>query len=349
MKTVRVGIIGFGKVIRGFLELLADKQEYLKSRHQMEIKPVAICDSKEYLLNYDGFDPAELLAIKLSKQAAGENIEGSFSADLQFIVDTYLQTSVELIIEALPPDLHSGEPALSYLTAFLSRKIPVVTVNKSPLVFGFQQLLGLSRKNRTPLKFSGATAASLPTLDTASIALAGTEIYGFEGILNGTTNQLLTEMIKNHSSIEEELDMAIEMKICEPDPAFDVDGWDAAFKTLILARAFLDLSAELQDMEIQGLRGLTYADVEPAIRDGNTVKLLGKAGFDGERLRLRVKPSIITPEHPFYRVDGSCKAITFFTDTMGKLTLIGGASSLRDTAATILKDIVNIYREPFQL
>ncbi len=348
MRRIRLGIVGFGKVIQAFLELISEKKEYLSNRYHLELAPVAICDSTEYMLNCDGFDPAELLALKLAKQASGESMEGSFSSDLQYIIDTYLQTQVDLVIEALPPDLHSGEPALSYLSAFLTKKVPAITINKSPLVFGYKKLISLSKKNQVPFYFSGATAAALPTVDIASIALAGTEIYGFEGILNGTTNFLLSEMINNQTSIEEETTTAVEMKICEPDPAFDIDGWDTAFKTLILARAFIDPEIELSEVDRRGVRNLTYADVEPVLKEGNTVKLLGKSGFEGERLRLRVTPSIITRDHPFYKVEGTSKAISFFTDTMGKLTLVGGATSLKETAATILKDVINICTDSHQ-
>jgi homoserine dehydrogenase len=345
MKSVRIGIVGFGKVIQAFLELLPEKQEYLMTRHHLDLKVVAICDSTEYMLNYEGFDPEELLAMKLSKKASGDSMAGSPASEIQFLIDSYVQTDVNTVVEALPPRRDSGEPALSYLLGFLAKKVAGVPVDKSPLVFGYPQLLATARKSKVALKFSGATAAALPTTDTAAFGLAGADLYGFEGILNGTTNFLLTEMIKNRSSVVDELELAVEMKICEPDPSFDIDGWDTAFKTLILTKAFLDPYQDLRDVEVQGVRGLTYADLESVLASGNTVKLLGKASYEDERLRLRVTPSIITPDHPFFFVDGTGKAITFYTDTLGKLTMIGGASGLRETAATILKDIINIHRD----
>lgn len=345
MKSVRIGVVGFGKVIQALLELLPEKKEFLMSRYHLDLKIVAICDSTEYMLNYDGFDPEELLSMKLAKKATGDSMAGSPASEIQFLIDSYVQTDVNTIVEALPPQRDSGEPALSYLAGFLSKKIPVVTVDKSPLVFGYPQLLASARKAKAALKFSGATAAALPTSDTAAFCLAGADLVGFEGILNGTTNFLLTEMIKSKSSIADELELAVEMKICEPDPSFDIDGWDTAFKTLILTKAFLDPYIDLRDVDVQGIRGLTYADLEPVLAEGNTVKLLGKASYEADRLRLRVTPSIITPEHPFFYVDSTSKAITFFTDTLGKLTMIGGASGLREIAATILKDIVNIHRD----
>jgi homoserine dehydrogenase len=345
MKSVRIGIIGFGKVIRAFLELLPEKADWLKNRFQQDLKIVAICDSTEYMHNPDGFDPGELLAYKLEKMASDRQGRPLDPSEVGYVVGSYLEMGVNVVVEALPPSRETGEPALNYLLSFLNEKVPVVTVNKSPLVYGYQSLYTTARKQRTALKFSGATGSALPTVDTISTALAGADLYGFEAILNGTTNFLLTEMIKNRSDLATELEIAQELSICEPDPLLDINGWDTAFKTLILAKAFIDPYVELPDVQIQGIQGLTYADVAPVVQAGNTLKLLGKAGFENDRLRLRVKPSIITPEHPFFRVEGTTKAVTFFTDTMGRLTLIGGASGLKETAATILKDVLNTHRD----
>ncbi|HNR39554.1 MAG TPA: hypothetical protein PKN61_11005 [Acidobacteriota bacterium] len=345
MKSVRIGIIGFGKVIRAFLELYPDKRDWIKNRYQQDLQIVAICDSTEYMHNPDGFDPGELLAYKLEKIASDKRGRPLDQSEVGYVVNSFLEMGVNVALEALPPTRETGEPALSYLLAFLNAKVPVVTVNKSPLVYGYQTLYTAARKQHIAFKFSGTTGAALPTTDTIATALAGAELYGFEAILNGTTNFLLTEMIKNQSDLATELEIAQELKICEPDPSLDINGWDTAFKTLILAKAFMDPYVELPDVQVQGIQSLTYTDIEPVIQAGNTLKLLGKAGFENDRLRLRVKPSIITPEHPFFHVDGTTKAITLFTDTMGRLTMIGGSSGLKETAATILKDLVNTHRD----
>jgi len=347
MKNVRLGIVGFGKVIRSFLETLPEKHEYIQQRYQLDIKIVSICDSTEYMINADGFIPEELLSHKLSKDSSSDRSSQTLCSDIPMITDSFMQNGVDAVVESLPPDPETGEPALTYLLTFLSRKIPIVTVNKSPLVHGFHQLYQVSQKMKTPFKFSGATASALPTTDIASVSLAGAGIYGFEGILNGTTNFLLTEVIHNKSSLEEEIEMAVELKICEPDPSLDIDGWDTAFKTLILARAFINPFLEIDQIDVNGIRGLTYKEIAPVINQGNTIKLLGKASYREDQFRMRVTPSIITQSHPFYGVDGASKAATFYTDSMGTLTLIGGTSGLKETAAVILKDIINLFRDPF--
>lgn len=344
MRTVRLGILGFGTVVQGFLELLPEKREFILARFHQDIRVAGVCDSTEYLTAPDGIDPERLLGMKLEKVASGEPMGGVLDYDARSLVAAYMDAGVNVVVEALPPNRKSGEPALSYVLSFLNRRVPVVTADKSPLVFGFQPIMAAARQSGVPIKYSAATAAALPTLDTVSVSLAGSELYGFEGILNGTTNFLLTEMIHNKTSIDEETDVAIEMKICEPDPSFDVDGWDTAFKTLILARTFLDPKAELSDVQIQGVRGLTYSDVEPVLRGGNTLKLLGKVSFDDDQLRMRVKPSIIGPDHPFFHVNNTAKGVTFYTDTLGRLTLLSGSSGPKETAATILKDILNVHR-----
>lgn len=342
MRYVKLGILGFGNVARAFLELLPERRGLLRTTHGIDLQVVAICDRTEVCIDPGGFSPESLLASKLEKNVTGDSMGGQPLLHIMDTVDLYRLGGANLILEALSPSRSSGEPALSLLSTFLRAGIPVVTANKSPLVFGYPQLLEASQESGTPFRFGGATAAALPTADLAAVSLAGSTLLGFEGILNGTTNLLLTEMARNQSTLEEELEIAVEMKICEPDPSFDIDGWDTAFKTLILARAFMDPSFELPKVDVQGIRGLAYKDLEPVLSQGKKVKLLGKASYEGEKLRLRVKPSIIPQDHPFYLVDGPSKAITFFTDTLGSITLTGGASSLSGTAAALLKDIINV-------
>ncbi len=345
MKTVRLGILGYGHVVQGLLEQLTEKHDYLKVRYNMDIRVHGICDSTELLTAADGLEPGSLLALKLAKNAAGDPLGGVAGYAPGRVVEDFLSCGVNTVLEALPTRLGSAEPALSWLLAFLEERVPLVLADKSPLVYGFERLLAASRKSRTPFRFGGAAGAALPVADVISTCLAGSELFGFEGILNGTTNMLLSEMIANHSSIEEELEIAKELKITESDPQFDVQGWDTAFKTLILAKAYMDPAARIEDVQVQGLEGITYAHVEPALKKGSTLKLLGKASFEGNRLRLRVKPSVIPPTHPFFPVNGTNKAVTFYTDSVGQLTLFGGASGARETAGALLRDVVNINRD----
>jgi len=344
MRRIRLGMAGFGQVARAFLELLPEKQSYLLQRHDLAIQVVAICDSTEYRLNPEGFDPEELLVHKLAKNSTSYRTDETLSADIPVIIESFIQTGVDVVVEALPADFSSGEPGLSYIRGFLSRGVPVVTTNESPLLLGFEELRTLSRQRNAPLKFGAACAPVLPVVEMATAGVAGAVVYGFEGIFSGIANLLLAEMIHNRSSLAEELAIAAEMDVCPPSQEPEIEGWTTAYDTLLLAKTLMEPRARLADVDVTGLGGLTYENVVPVVEEGNTLKLLGKASYQENRLRLRVTPSIVTPEHPFFRMTGAEKAVILFTDGLGKLILRGGAAGSKEMAHLVLRDIITLFQ-----
>jgi homoserine dehydrogenase len=334
---------GFGQVARSFLELLPEKQDYLHQKYNLAIQVVAICDSTEYRLNPEGFDPEELLAHKLAKNSTSYRTDDTLSSDIPVIVESFIQTEVDVVVETLPPDYSSGEPGLSYLRGFLAHGIPVVTTNQSPLLLAYDELRKISRQRNVPVKFGATLAAVLPVTELATAGAAGTAVYGFEGIFSGIANLLLAEMIHNRSSLADEIEIATEMEVCPPNPAADIDGWTTAYDTLLLAKMLMNPNARLADVEVAGITGLTFDNVAQVVQEGNTLKLLGKASYRDDRLRLRVTPSIITPDHPFFRMNGAEKSVILFTEGLGKLIIRGAAPGTREMAHLVLRDIINLF------
>ncbi|MBN2433330.1 MAG: hypothetical protein JXQ27_17800 [Acidobacteria bacterium] len=344
MRRIRLGMAGFGQVARAFLELLPEKQSYLLQRYDLGIQVVAICDSTEYRLNPEGFDPEDLLVHKLEKNSTSYRTDETLSADIPVIIESFIQTGVDVVVEVLPPDFSSGEPGLSYIRGFLARGVPVVTTNESPLLLAYEELRKLSRQRNVPLVFGATCAAVLPVVEMATSGVAGVTVYGFEGIFSGIANLLLAEMFHNRSSLAEEMEIAAEMGVCPPSPAKDIEGWTTAYDTLLLAKVLMEPRARLVDVDVAGLGGLTFEQVAPVVEEGNTLKLLGKASYQDNRLRLRVTPSIITPDHPFYRMNGAEKAVILFTDGLGKLIISGGTPGSREMAHLVLRDLITLFQ-----
>jgi homoserine dehydrogenase len=194
------------------------------------------------------------------------------------------------------------------------------------------------------LKFSGATAAALPTLDVALYSLAGTEISRIEGILNGTTNHILTRIMEG-ANYEVALKEAQSKGIAETDPSLDVSGWDTASKILIISNAVLKTDFSLDDMKIQGIESIPSKLLDQGREKDKGLKLLGRLWSKGGEYQLEVVLTVIDNSHPLFGVDGTNKGIVFFTDTMNSITVIGGKSDPIGTGAALLKDIVNIYRK----
>ena len=237
---------------------------------------------------------------------------------------------------------------MSYLSCAFQGGWHAVAASKGALVVGLPALRALAAENGVLLKYSGATAAALPTLDVGLVSLAGARIEGIQGILNGTTNYILTRMADG-LDYNDALREAQDKGIAEPDPAHDVGGWDTASKILLITNTCLQTAYVLKDIHVRGIVGLSVDYVQSARREGRAVKLLAPAapGRKGGRWSLDVRPSLVEASHPLVHVNGTEKGITFLTDSMGTVTVTGGRSNPRGAAAALLKDIINIYRPPF--
>jgi homoserine dehydrogenase len=196
------------------------------------------------------------------------------------------------------------------------------------------------------LKFSGAAAAALPTLDVGIGSLAGADVLGIEGILNGTTNFIMTRMGEGQD-YEQALSEAQNKGIAEPDPTLDVDGWDTACKLLLISNAVMRTDFSLGEIQVAGIRGISHELVIKAGQLGKAIKLMGKCSKDepDHSWKLEVGLALLDPSHPLYGVNGTTKGITFYTDTMGSVTVIGGKSDPVGTGASLLKDIIGIYHD----
>jgi len=251
-----------------------------------------------------------------------------------------------VLVECTPSNIKKGEPGLSHLHQALDRGWHVVTANKGPLVVDFPGLKRKAKEKHLALKFSGATAAALPTLDVALFSLAGAEITGIEGILNGTTNYILTRM-EDGMDYREALREAQAKGIAESDPSLDVEGWDTASKILLIANEVLGTEFSMKDVKVEGITNISPHIVNQARKKGKSLKLLGKLTKIKDEFKIEVALSAIDDSNPLFGVDGANKGITFTTDTMDKVTVSGGKSDPRGAGASLLKDIINIYRSSF--
>jgi len=247
-----------------------------------------------------------------------------------------------VFVDCTPSNIRSGEQGLDYTRAALRSGWHVVTANKGPLVVDFRRLSNLARKNGVSLKFSAAAGAALPALDIGLHSLAGAEILSIEGILNGTTNFILTRM-EEGVPYEEALREAQTKGIAEPNPELDVDGWDAAVKLLLIANSVLGIDLRLRDMKVRGISRISPGLLLRAKQEGRSLKLIAKIKRSRGFWRATVSPEIIDQSHPLFGVNGTNKGIAFLTDTMGSITVTGGKSDPRGAAAALLKDIIDIW------
>ncbi len=337
-RTVNLVLMGFGNVGKAFVKLLEEKTSRLRASYELSLFLRAIFKSTGGLIPCAGFKIRDLF----DNWADGLSFHPSWKPNPS-LESVLREIEPGVLVDCTPSNLKSGEPGLTHTRLALDSGWHVVTANKGPLAVDFSGLRKKASRNRLSLKFSGAAAAALPALDVGLYSLAGAEVLAIEGILNGTTNFVLTEMGKGRS-YSGALQEARVRGIAEPDPAYDVEGWDTAVKLLVIGNAVMGLELRLSDISVEGIVDLPAELIERAQREGKSVKLLGRIRREKNGTVASVAPCAIGHSHPLFGVNGSAKGITYFTDTMGDVTVTGGKSDPRGAASALLKDIINIYR-----
>ena len=252
---------------------------------------------------------------------------------------------IDYWIEITHTNIKTGEPGLAHIKTALENRINVVTSNKGPIVLDYRNLKLLAIKNNVELGIGCTTGGALPTVDGGIINMAGAEIKSIEGVLNGTTNFILKNMEDNSTTYLESLEKAKELGIAETDPSLDVEGRDTASKLLILTNVLMNMDKKLEEVKVEGITDITIQDIKQAKNEDKKYKLIGKTINENGIISMTVKLEKLNIDNPLYNVDGKNKAVRYTSDTLGDLTLIGGASGVIPAAASILRDIININRK----
>ena len=340
MKTIRIIVCGFGNVGRAFVRLIEDKQEDLKNRY-------GIVPAIQAVVDIGGAAVADVqgLPLDLLREFAdtGRAIESmaSFGRPGVAGVDVLQSTTADVLVEATPTNLVDGEPARTHINGAIEKGMDVITANKGPVVLFYKDLQDRIQSSGGRLFMSAATAAALPTLDVGKLCTAGARILAIEGILNGTTNYILTRMGKEDCDYKTALRAAQELGIAETDPTLDVEGLDTRNKIILIANQLFDQCLNIADVDTVGITGVRREDMENARAEGQVIKLIGSARWENNRLRVKVAPEALDEAHPLAGVHLSEKGISFDTDTMGRITVTGGHSSPTGAAAALLKDLIH--------
>jgi homoserine dehydrogenase len=215
----------------------------------------------------------------------------------------------------------------------------VVTSNKGPLALKFSQLARASQENKVQFKYEASVGGAMPIINFAHETLSGCKIESIYGILNGTTNYILSRMAKEGSSYEQTLNEAQEMGIAETDPTQDVEGEDAACKVVILANSILKIDATYADVEVRGISQITPESISLAKKEGYLIKLIGEVSKDN----LEVSPRLVKEGSPF-AVEGTLNVATLKTDLADDVTVVGKGAGSVETASAILSDVISIWK-----
>ncbi len=335
---MRIVLAGFGTVGQALAGILHQDVDRFISSHGFEPRVTTIVDSHGSCTNKDGLDLA--LALKVKEKygtVAKYPRKGEKGYDTAKIIS---ESEAEVVVETTPTNFKDGEPGLSNIkTALVSGK-HVVTANKGPLALAMPALLELANHRKLKLRFSGTVGGGTPFLDFAAKCMPGEKIVTVRGILNGTTNYILTRMEEASLSFLQALSEAQKRGYAEADPTNDVGGFDTAAKIVIIANWVLKRRMSLRDLEIEGIREVTARRLKLARASGARIKLLGRLQDSKASVRLEE----VQLDDPVC-IPGTLNALTFSTEHAGDVTLIGPGAGGEHTASAIIRDLVDIRNE----
>ena len=345
-KNVRVIVCGFGRVGRNFARLMDSKRRIVARRYGLTLDLLGVGELNGSVLSASPIPPSGLADYFEAHGNLG-NYPGSGKTGWEGADIIREIKEADVFVETTPTNIQTGEPALSHIHAALSRGMNVVSANKGPFIRSYNSLKSLADSKGTSLKLSAASAAALPILDVAQTCLAGAEIHTIEGILNGTSNFILSRMRIGDEDYEMALAEAQRLGIAESDPALDVEGYDTVNKLALIANVAMEANILPEQISRTGIVDISAEQVRQAAAEGKIMRLLGRAVMDQSgRVSATVAPELLSKNHPLASVDGAEKGVTFTTDTMDRITVAGGKSDPKGAAAALLKDILNIYRAP---
>ena len=347
MKHIRLSLVGFGVVGQGFAELIMTKHDFLKQQYGVDISLVGVANSRHgFVYRQDGLHIPTLLQLTTEK-APLTIYPGASHWDN--VLEGLQASNADILVEVTPTNLRDAEPGMSHIRAALSRGMHVVTANKGPVALAANELILLARQQGVQLRMESTVMAGTPVISTIQEGMAGAQVVAMRGILNGTTNYILSAMSEGRDYVEVLAD-AQAKGYAETDPTADVEGYDAVAKTLILAALVFGHKLKPEQVVRTGITAITREQIQSATDQDKRVKLIAslRMSSNGDRektiLEARVEPTVLPLSDPLARVDGVTNALTIHADTLSEVTIIGPGAGRIHTGQGLLADVLACVR-----
>jgi homoserine dehydrogenase len=331
-------VAGFGTVGQGLVRVLRDKGEHLKAAYGFAPRVIGVVTgSHGTLFDPDGLDLDQLLLAAYDGAVdlySGAPVQRGLS--LGEMLD---EERADTLVEATPSNFNDAQPALRHCLQAFAADAHVVLANKGPVALAYPALMQAAASAGRQLRFEATVMAGTPAISLLQNGLAGARIREVRGILNGTSNYILSQM-ETGMDFDEALELAQVVGYAESDPTDDISGRDAAGKALILSAVVFQRPLVLADVRVQGIRELTRDDIGMALEQGERVRLVVHVSEQG----ARVAPEWLPIEDPLARVSGAMNAISFNTDVLNEVTLVGAGAGGLETGFGLLADLLAIHR-----
>ena len=337
-----IALIGFGGVNRALANIIATDSEKFYYDMGFNLRIVAVSDMfLGSVYSPEGIDLDLLTILPAAQGACAKLPNGKATADNDDIIKN---SNADIVVEATVTDSMTGQPATSHCRWALSAGKHVSTTNKGPLAFAEKELMALALKNNVGFEYEGVVMSGTPVLRFADKLLKGSEINKFAGIVNGTANYVLG-LVEQGYTFADAITSAQQQGYAEADPSADIEGKDVVLKVIVLANRLWDANLTQENVQCQGITGLTETMVKQAAAEGCHWKLLGKASKqeDGS-IVASVSPEKLSIVHPLAGISGAVNAITFTSGMLGDVTVSGPGAGRIETGYAILSDIIAIHQ-----
>jgi len=343
LKHYKLALLGFGSVGQALAELLLRKKSELRAKYQIAFTVSAIgTHSHGRAIDFNGID----LKSALDTIRAGGSLDTLSAVPAPENGEDFVrQSGADVLFENTPVNYQTGQPAIAHLRAALDSGQHAITANKGPVVHAYRQLTDLAAAHGRKFYFESAVMDGAPIFSLYRATLPAANLQAFRGVLNSTTNLILSRMEQQQETFDEAVAYAQSIGIAESDPSGDVDGWDAAVKVAALVTVMMDIPLTPQQVERQGIRQITTAEIARAQAEGKRWKLICSARRTKEGVQAEVSPQLVAPSSPLYNVMGTSSSVQLESDVLGLLSVIEENPGPHTTAYGLLADFINAARE----
>jgi homoserine dehydrogenase len=344
MPHYNLAFLGFGNVGKALAELLLRKRTDIAGGTGITFTVTGIATGGHGIaINHNGIDLTQALELLKSGQPISQVTKIPITNSLDFI----LNCNANVLFETIPVNYNTGQPAVDYIRAALEQGMYVATANKGPVVHAYRELTELAESKGVKFYFESAVMDGAPIFSLFRETMPVAHLTGVRGVLNSTTNLILTRM-EAGESFTDAVAYAQSIGIAETDPSGDIDGWDAAVKISALATVLMGIPTKPQDVDRTGIRGITPQLIAAAKSQGKRWKLVCEAkradlpGLD--KIKVTVATQMVGVDSPLYRIEGTSSIVQFESDVLGKLSLIEENPGPHNTAYGLLADFLNAVK-----
>lgn len=329
--------MGFGNVGRAFLRLLIAKETELRRRYDIRWRLAGVATRRNgWVADPDGLNPIAILNGHFPPQPSQQH--PAYAPQPQNFREWLERCRADVLFEASSLDAQSGQPAIDHLRAALELGAHAITANKGPIVHAFRELTALAQEKKKQFLYESTVMDGVPIFSMFPLGLPATDLRGFSGVLNSTTNVVLTEMEKGRS-FEEAVRRAQALGVAESDPTADLDGWDAAVKVAALAIVLMGVPVKLDQIQRSGIRDLSEEKIRSVRGAGMRYKLVCRAERRGDGVDCSVKPELLLASDPLANLEGTSSAVRFDLDVFG-LSIVEHNPGIEATGYGMLADFV---------